>query len=267
MGRPRFFRTFASAVLLLFALSCTTTDVVSGGGGSVPVPEQFLWEDAGGADYCFVSGGGVRYHAVRIDLSRGGIEILAYPVSAGGSEGLRSREFARMTGASVAMNTAPFSKERTILGAHIVGGNVVSRPIARYSALVFDREGDGGFSARVVESQGDGSLDGAEFAFGGFFTVLKGGEVREFPRDIRDARSAAGVSADGRTLYLLAVEKGWLSRGLSFPECAEVLRSMGAEDALEFDGGSSTSFLVEGRGVRLEESFRDNVSYMGFSFH
>lgn len=61
---------------------------------------------------------------------------------------------------------------------------------------------------------------------------------------VRHPRTGAGVSADGRTLILVAVDgrqKGY-SVGVTLPELADLLRELGADDAVALDGGGSTSF-------------------------
>ncbi len=61
----------------------------------------------------------------------------------------------------------------------------------------------------------------------------------------RHPRTAAGVSADGRTVVLLMAE-GRLPHtdGMTAVEAACVMRGVGAADALLFDGGGSSSLLL-----------------------
>jgi hypothetical protein len=66
----------------------------------------------------------------------------------------------------------------------------------------------------------------------------------------RNPRTMAGVTGDGR-LLLVAVDgraPGY-SAGLSFPEEAAVMRALGARDALNLDGGGSTTMTVRGTVV------------------
>ncbi|MCX5689847.1 MAG: phosphodiester glycosidase family protein [Planctomycetota bacterium] len=62
---------------------------------------------------------------------------------------------------------------------------------------------------------------------------------------IRHPRTAAGVSRDGRTLYLLVLDgrqPDW-SAGATLEETATILRECGAWDAVNLDGGGSTMML------------------------
>lgn len=223
------------------------------------VPDVFLWEEVcpGLARFDFENPDfPLRYHAVRIELGAedsdgaensdvaGGLKILT-------SQWEQTAAFAARESCKVAMNAIPFGKSG-LAGLHKVDGKLLSRAVARYAALGLQCDADGRvLSGRIFESQTDGKLEDFNYAFGGFFVVLKEGEVcRDFVRR-GDSRSGAGLSADGRTLYLLAVE-GELpgkSRGLSYPQCGEIFLAMGCRDALEFDGGGSSELCINGKSV------------------
>ncbi|MEA4883191.1 MAG: phosphodiester glycosidase family protein [Clostridia bacterium] len=58
-------------------------------------------------------------------------------------------------------------------------------------------------------------------------------------------RTAAGLSCDGRVLILVAVDgRVQGSRGVTLPELARIMVSLGAQDALNLDGGGSTAAAV-----------------------
>ena len=66
----------------------------------------------------------------------------------------------------------------------------------------------------------------------------------------RNPRTLAGVRADG-TLLLVTVDgrRPGYSAGMSLPEAARLMRSLGARDAVNLDGGGSTTMVVGGRVV------------------
>ncbi|MBI2497666.1 MAG: phosphodiester glycosidase family protein [Opitutae bacterium] len=63
----------------------------------------------------------------------------------------------------------------------------------------------------------------------------------------RHPRTAAGLTADGRTLILVVVDgrQPGYSVGLKLPELADLLIELGAADAINLDGGGSSSFLYQ----------------------
>ena len=66
----------------------------------------------------------------------------------------------------------------------------------------------------------------------------------------RQPRTLAGVRADGRVLLVTVDGRrpGW-SAGVTLPEAARLMRSLGARDALNLDGGGSTTMTVRGEVV------------------
>ena len=110
------------------------------------------------------------------------------------------------------------------------------------------------------------NIEDFDYVFGGFFEILKDDKEVEFSYSSRNSRTAAGISSDGKTLFLLVVEgeRKNLSRGLSYGECAKILKSAGSSDALEFDGGSSSSLFIEGKNVLLYRNFRKCAAFFGF---
>jgi Phosphodiester glycosidase len=68
----------------------------------------------------------------------------------------------------------------------------------------------------------------------------------------RNPRTLAGVRGDGRMLLVTVDGRrpGW-SAGVTLPEAARVMRALGARDALNLDGGGSTTMTVRGEVVNI----------------
>ena len=95
-------------------------------------------------------------------------------------------------------------------------------------------------------------------AAGGFWTILRDGNIRHF-KNIKDARSAAATADDGRTLYLFA------GTSLTYGECAVIFQKLGADTAMEFDGGSSVQLVIKGENVIRRSIQRSVCAVIGFS--
>lgn len=62
-------------------------------------------------------------------------------------------------------------------------------------------------------------------------------------------RTAVGTSADGRTVYLIAVDgHSTISAGITIDEIAHLLRQLGARNAVTLDGGGSTAMVGRHEG-------------------
>ncbi len=62
----------------------------------------------------------------------------------------------------------------------------------------------------------------------------------------RNPRTIAGVDAQGRTVLITVDGRSAGDLGLSVPEAADVARSLGLVDAINLDGGGSTTMVVNG---------------------
>ena len=73
-----------------------------------------------------------------------------------------------------------------------------------------------------------------------------------FPRfsSARHPRTAIGFSKDSTTLILFTVDgRRESDSGMSLAEVAKVMLALGAYEAMAFDGGGSTTMVIEGKTV------------------
>jgi hypothetical protein len=160
--------------------------------------------------------------------------------------------FARNYGCIAGINTNPFDpvsavvgEDRTISGIALAEGFLIAPPHPHFDALVFYNDG----SAAIVNQAGldAEALGSIRNAVGGFFVVLRDGVIPEHvpAQKARHPRSAAGLSKDGKTLYLLAIDGRRLgSVGATEEETGVILTRLGASDGLNFDGGGSTALIL-----------------------
>lgn len=97
-----------------------------------------------------------------------------------------------------------------------------------------------------------GSIDEA---VGGGTVLCRDGKVFKFTSDIagRHPRTAAGVSEDGKTLFLVTAEgREANTPGMTQAELAELMLSLGAYNAINFDGGGSTEMVARSDTGNIE---------------
>jgi exopolysaccharide biosynthesis protein len=70
-----------------------------------------------------------------------------------------------------------------------------------------------------------------------------------------NARSAVGISATGDVMVVMVAQTA-PTGGLTLAQLAELLRSLGAQQALNLDGGTSSALVYEGKAMlgKLDES-------------
>ncbi|MBM3955171.1 MAG: phosphodiester glycosidase family protein [Planctomycetes bacterium] len=122
----------------------------------------------------------------------------------------------------------------------VVDDGVVVSPATGRPALVIGH--DGSAELRVVNPGDD--LTAIETAVSGFSFCLIDG-VPSAPDDVLHPRTGFGLSADGKTLFILVADgRQAASQGLTVREVGELLRDMGADDGVNMDGGGSTTLVA-----------------------
>ncbi|MCX7172909.1 MAG: phosphodiester glycosidase family protein [Proteobacteria bacterium] len=130
-------------------------------------------------------------------------------------------------------------------GWHFSGGKLISSPVKENLRATMIVHGDGHITLtdRVMELPPD-----TKFAVSGNAMVLAKGELTPSATNVvRHPRSAVGLSADGKTLYLVAIDgrQDGHSRGVTLAELARIFQTFGADSAINLDGGGSTSMVLK----------------------
>lgn len=81
---------------------------------------------------------------------------------------------------------------------------------------------------------------------GDVMLVKKGAKVTGLDKTSLHPRTAMGVNRNGRWLYLIVVDGRETSAGATFAELADMLIAYGAYTAMSFDGGGSSTMVIEG---------------------
>lgn len=130
-------------------------------------------------------------------------------------------------------------------------GDVATETVGRPPGLVDGTTEAGGRPRDVV--------DGGSEAVGGFPDLVDGGrrvgdlEVGERPTfaAARHPRTAVGYDSRAGRLWLVVIDgrQPPHSAGMTLPELADLVEALGADEALNLDGGGSTTMIVTGRTV------------------
>lgn len=93
-----------------------------------------------------------------------------------------------------------------------------------------------------------------KFLVGGHALLVDKGKEVKYTKDINvlggvRARTAAGISSDGKTLYIASAEgRTKRSAGLSLSQLSNFMVSIGSNKALNLDGGGSTTMVLKNLG-------------------
>jgi exopolysaccharide biosynthesis protein len=247
------------ALLLIFS-SCTTISPVN---SKKDNPHLFTnieniqpqWQTyANGIDYFYgkISSPTLEFWALKIDLSAQGIDIVVSGGTLSENKTLSRKvsSFVRDNNLLAGINAVPFdivsSKEGRVIqnmGIVISGGRMIASANPNYDALVFYKDG----KAAIVNQSVVHSAENIENAVGGFHQILIGGDLAQRTHNgrARHPRSAAGISQNGKYLYLAVIDgRRSGSIGATEKETALLLRSLGSWEGINFDGGGSTALAM-----------------------
>lgn len=133
-------------------------------------------------------------------------------------------------------------------GWHFSGGRIVTQPVKENLRAVFIVHDDGRISFQDRAQQLPANT---RYAVSGSAIVLQAGQVIARPEaTARHPRSSVGLSADGSSLLIVAVDgRQEHSRGVTLEELGRLMQGLGAVHALNLDGGGSTALVVKDPGT------------------
>lgn len=160
----------------------------------------------------------------------------------------RTSAMATQRGALAALNGGFYNtKNGNPVGLLRLDGALANAATAGQGSLGVDARGR---LALAVRPAGDWPEVHEALGAGPF--LLRDGQVLDHgpkQKDVRHPRSAIGRTADGRVLWLTLDGRTDKAAGTSHEETARILLALGCREALNLDGGGSSTLWVAGRGV------------------
>lgn len=200
-----------------------------------------------------------KWQCIKIDLNAPGLEIAAAPEGNNSKAQKRFflQNFSQKHKTAAAINTVPFTMEDKLYKpVNIVKINdktifPYTHGMAALGLKEIKTEEGICYRAVIIDSNNEDEIEQCKYAFGGFYTILNKQLIYEYSKEKR-SRSAAGISDDGRYLYLFAgcgINSPTGRSGFNFQECAIILQALGCTKAMEFDGGHSTGLTLKNRNA------------------
>jgi len=191
---------------------------------------------------------------IEIDLERASVQ---YKIAHVSDTLIKTSEFAENHGAIAAVNGSFFNMD--------VGGSVVflkvgdeviangaegSNPYTESGAIGWNEEG----IPQILRKPEDGwhSVELSDVMSSGPLLIYRN-EVRNFNNDSfnqnRHPRTAVAITNKNQLIMAVVDGRSFQSYGMTIPELAQFLQELGAVDALNLDGGGSTSMWVRDKKV------------------
>jgi exopolysaccharide biosynthesis protein len=227
------------------------------------------------------SAGTAYSYVMQINLDAPGISFTTTPLTAGGSAGgsvettsQTTAQFLQSTGTQVAINANTFNNccsttapaPETLNGLAISNGQLVSPDSAGTADLLLTAN-----NQATMVAGGTANLSGVANAIAGFGYVVQNGvnvaSAASGANTASDPRMLVGLSQNDQYLYLVSVDSGSSDgNGVTGSEEANIMLALGAYNAINLDGGGSTSMVVQGANGKpdvLESPFTGAERYDG----
>ena len=197
-------------------------------------------------------------HLITVDMKAGGMRVLVTPPDEKDSERpLHARttsEFLQDFGVQVAINGDGFSPwwSNTLMDYYPHEGDPVAPRGTAASAGKLYWTSHEAVPTLYVTYRNQFSFDAPARpynAISGETLLITGGNlIPDLDNAVLQPRSAVGYSKNGRYLYLVVVDgrQPFYSDGMTVKELAELMQSIGAQYAMNLDGGGSSTLVVQG---------------------
>jgi exopolysaccharide biosynthesis protein len=194
------------------------------------------------------------FWALRVDLGASGTLIITRAGADNQNSNLSMHvsNFVRSNNFLAGINAVPFDVVSSTegqpvknMGLIVSSGKLLSGVNPYYDAVIFYKDKTAAIR-RQAEISSD-EIETIENAVGGFYQILTDGQpsLRTLNGGERHPRSAAGISTDGKFLYLLVVDgRRGDSVGATEKETAQLLANLGSWSGINFDGGGSTALAM-----------------------
>ncbi|MDC7232166.1 MAG: phosphodiester glycosidase family protein [Spirochaetales bacterium] len=253
-------KTALSVLLILSALlvSCASVPPEIPEGGSLMPPEiSPVWNetDVPGLQILSEAGAGQPVGGAVLQLELKYFDFFLTPPDPSGkgeTRSLKTSEFAEFYDLLIAANASPYAdvdlfnrsdRPMDIVGLQINAGESVSEAVPHYDALYILDDGQVMFSSQETIPAKTSQ------ALGGFHLLLRAGENLGMDGK-RHPRTAVGLSRDGKRFIIAVFDGRQANRaGLSTRECAAWMQWLGAYDALNLDGGGSSTLVFNEKGT------------------
>jgi hypothetical protein len=200
------------------------------------------------------------YHLLEIDLTTPSLSFLGAEPGDGRKYAAQTvEEFARVNKAQIAINANffyPFTADAPwdyyprqgelveVKGTLISDGVVHNWPEHRWPALCIS-------DVPRAEIHASGRCpEGTKTAVAGNIQTLVDGEQIQFPDEELMPRTVIGVNETGDRMWILVIDgrQPFYSAGATLYFTSKLLKSVGASDVLNLDGGGSATMVIEENG-------------------
>ena len=253
-------KVFLPVVLLFVMGLCVGAPLLYLHGRPAPVPVKQTLRD--GVEYqrlVRVSPRPMVIHVLKINMKAKGLKVVVTPPDNPNSDkpldARTTSQFLEEFDLDIAINGDGFSPWWSRGPADFyphVGDPVTPRGEAASRGTVYGREAEEQFPTLYLSQKNTLTFDAPNKpwdAISGETRIVQGGKVMDgLANPELHPRSAIGYSKNGKFLFIVVVDgrQPFYSQGITLAELADLMIQLGAHDAMNLDGGGSSTLVIRG---------------------
>lgn len=244
-------------ILIALVLAVAACGILSAGGMERSTEETTLFDGVTYSKLVYSSPRKMVVHILKINVAKGTIRpVVTQPDDPDSDHPYRARttsDFAKDFNVQIAVNGGgfhPWYDYKLIYTPH-EGDPVAPQGMTISNGFTYEPLSDKDFPMLVFGAQRPVDIGyietGAKYAVSGTRMLVEDGQMVDGLNDLaRAPRTAAGVDKAGHNLIIVVVDgrQAGYSKGATIKELAQLLLDNGADNALELDGGGSSTLVL-----------------------
>lgn len=157
----------------------------------------------------------------------------------------------------IAINTSPYEVKQNMFfpkGLYIYNNKMISKQITNYGEIVIKHN-------KIILNPKEDEIKTSNYGFSGFFVLINNGNYKKNFKETRHPRTIIGTDKNNKYLFLATIEGRGVnnSKGASLNEAIDFALSYGMTNAINLDGGGSSTLVVKSNNTPHKLNFTANI--------
>ncbi|WPM05528.1 phosphodiester glycosidase family protein [Borreliella sinica] len=172
-------------------------------------------------------------------------------------KGQTTSNFLISNNVDIAINTSPYEVKQNMFfpkGLYIYNKKMISKQVANYGEIAIKNN-------KIILNPKEDEIKTSDYGFSGFFVLIKNGDYKKNFKDVKHPRTIIGTDKNNKYLFLVTIEGRGVnnSKGASLNEAIDFALKYGMTNAINLDGGGSSTLVVKSNNAPHKLNFTANI--------
>ncbi|EEF81638.1 phosphodiester glycosidase family protein [Borreliella valaisiana] len=172
-------------------------------------------------------------------------------------KGQTTSHFLISNNVDIAINTSPYEIKQNMFfpkGLYIYNKKMISKQINNYGEIAIKHN-------KIILNPKEDEIKNSDYGFSGFFVLIKNGNYKKNFKETKHPRTIIGTDKNNKYLFLATIEGRGVnnSKGASLNEAIDFALSFGMTNAINLDGGGSSTLVIKSNNAPHKLNFTANI--------